>query len=649
MKCGFTEQQLVRLIREELHVSSQHKLAEHVESCSDCQRELDRLINSDDFISVGSSLLSVGQSGEAADNSIDPLFVDQLLREGPISDQPMEDLGSINFENVAVPEQIGDYRIMREIGRGGMGIVYEAEQCSLGRRVALKVLPRLSHHSKDYRARFRQEAHAAAQMHHPNIVPVFEVGSEDGYFYYAMQLIRGSSLDVVLDLLRRVQSRSQGEIVDQNHTDQQCTNERPSVETLSTAAQTLYDHWEGGIGSGGQRRYFRSIAKIALKVAEALVYAHAQGVIHRDIKPSNLILDEEGTVWVTDFGLAKTEEHSMTETGNFLGTLRYLSPERFSGECDERTDVYALGITLYELLVQRPAFGQLDQLQLLEAIRHVDPPPPRSLDRRIPFDLETIVLKACEKRPLARYPTAFALAEDLQRFLNDQPIRARRKTLSSWVSLGARKWKRSSGLQIAAVLAIALLLSFFVPSKATQNTAPRTDNQVTDASQPSTSKKAARKRPPSQRDIKTASELFRRGAKLYFVDGGPFEFRRARNISQLSEPGADVVVADLTKVQRLEESVALLGELPKLRELWLRNATLTDSMFEVMAKFPALSTLELGGTTNLDDSKIDRFLVFPKLKELNVGGTEITLEGANRLMRAKPGIAVVWHERYKVR
>src|SRR5262249_15100851 len=146
-----------------------------------------------------------------------------------------------------------------------------------------------------------------------------------------------------------------------------------------------------------RRGYYRSVAQIGLQTASALAYAHARGIIHRDIKPGNLILDTTGNVWVTDFGLAKTGDGAMTHTGDIIGTLRYMSPERFRGQCDVRADVYALGMTLYELLTLKAAYASGDRLKLIDMIRQTEPPRPRTIDARIPRDLETIVMKAIDK------------------------------------------------------------------------------------------------------------------------------------------------------------------------------------------------------------------------------------------------------------
>ena len=168
------------------------------------------------------------------------------------------------------------------------------------------------------------------------------------------------------------------------------------------------------------------MARLGLQAAEALAYAHARGIVHRDIKPANLLLDTTGVLWVSDFRLVKTQDPALTDTGNLVGTLRYMAPERFRGACDARADVYSLGLTLYELLVLRPAFDGKDRLHLVDQIGRQEPARPRTLDPRIPRDLETIIMKAIEKDPRRRYPSAEALAEDLRRYLADEPIRARR-------------------------------------------------------------------------------------------------------------------------------------------------------------------------------------------------------------------------------
>ncbi|HEX5273305.1 MAG TPA: serine/threonine-protein kinase, partial [Gemmataceae bacterium] len=252
-------------------------------------------------------------------------------------------------------ERLGDFRILREIGRGGMGVVYEAEQVSLGRHVALKVLPRQMLANARTRQRFEREARAAARLHHTNIVPVFGVGEHDGQPYYAMQFIDGAGLDVVIAELAgdrlgaATPSRSGVSAIARSL----LTSDHPPAadadRTLDTAEprpgpspdgrpdpshppSTLNLPGQSAACSGGSSHrasYWHGVARVGLQVAEALEHAHRQGILHRDVKPSNLLLDQAGTVWVTDFGLAKArEEDGLTQTGDIVGTLRYMAPER---------------------------------------------------------------------------------------------------------------------------------------------------------------------------------------------------------------------------------------------------------------------------------------------------------------------------------
>jgi eukaryotic-like serine/threonine-protein kinase len=404
------------------------------------------------------------------------------------------------------PWRLGDYRILGEIGRGGMGVVYEAEQISLGRRVALKVLPGRLAHDATALERFRREAKSAARLHHTNIVPVFEVGQDGEMAYYAMQFIEGQGLNQIIDELARLRDdgriraaedagrtafagadgprqpaigpvaaslltgRLAPEGADSSPT---ATTDPAATERLGPAARSetagagsgLDDYlpapapappssvvFPGGAPidttavSGRRSPYFRGVAQIGRQAAQGLAYAHARGIVHRDIKPSNLLLDHAGVVWITDFGLAKTEEDGLTATGDILGTFRYMAPERFRGQGDARADVYALGLTLYELLTLRSAYDSSDRLKLIEQVKTEEPVRPRSIDRHIPRDLETIVLKAIEKEPRARYQSADAMAEDLRRFLADEPIRARQ------VSTSERYWRWARRNPVIATL-----------------------------------------------------------------------------------------------------------------------------------------------------------------------------------------------------
>jgi eukaryotic-like serine/threonine-protein kinase len=325
-----------------------------------------------------------------------------------------------------------------------MGVVYEAVQESLGRHVALKVLPRQALLKATYLERFRREARAAANLHHTNIVPVFGVGEYDGTHYYAMQFIRGEGLDKVLRDLRRLRATpgaptvtqpSEASVAQSLLTGRFAVPSAPGTEAPSTGPVPTPPPSEGTHGSstlsagGSEGNYFRGVARVAVQVAEALAYAHRQGIIHRDIKPSNLLLDQQGTVWITDFGLAKAEgADDLTQTGDIVGTIRFMAPERFEGRSLPQSDVYALGATLYELLTLRPAFDDTNKGKLVSKVLHEPPVPPRNHDPRIPHDLETVVLKCLAKEPAERYPTAEAVAEDLHRYLADRPVLARRST-----------------------------------------------------------------------------------------------------------------------------------------------------------------------------------------------------------------------------
>ena len=312
------------------------------------------------------------------------------------------------------PDILGDFQLGREIGRGGIGVVYEARQISLGRRVAVKVLPPASLVDPRQLRRFEIEAQAAAALQHPNIVPVFAYGSERGVPYFAMRLIDGRNLAEVVGELRERSGR--------------------------------------GLPP-------REVAELGRQAAEALDYAHRNEVLHRDIKPSNFLVDKFHRLWIADFGLARVRGDSdLTASGDVLGTLRYLSPEQAKGShgaVDGRSDVYGLGATLYELLTLRQVFAGVDRAELLMKIVSDEPRFSRKLDAAIPLDLRTIVLKTLAKDRAERYATAGELAADLTLFLADQPVRARPPTLMSWMIKRSRRHWRSlavAGLMTALML-----------------------------------------------------------------------------------------------------------------------------------------------------------------------------------------------------
>lgn len=368
---------------------------------------------------------------------------------------------------------LGDFRIVREIGRGGMGVVYEAVQLSLDRRVALKVLPLASAFDAAHLERFKNEAQAAAHLHHSNIVPVHAVGCDRGLHFYAMQLIDGLPLSAVVAQLRAAAGKQPSDgganaaptqprgvpsrQISASRVSAAPDHAGPDDDTLGYAPPQLPPqsppaaaHVETVAGPttvlsaarGNAGRYWRTVVELVRQAALALEHAHQFGVVHRDIKPANLLLDVRGNLWVTDFGLAQFQAAGqLTQTGDMLGTLRYMSPEQAAGDrvvLDHRTDIYSLGVTLYELLTLEPAFADRERPLLLRRIMEEDPPAPRTHDKDLPRELETIVLKAIAKSPAERYATAQALADDLQRWLDDRPIVARRPTL--WEH--AARWRR---------------------------------------------------------------------------------------------------------------------------------------------------------------------------------------------------------------
>jgi serine/threonine protein kinase len=355
---------------------------------------------------------------------------------------------------------LGDFRIVREIGRGGMGVVYEAEQLSLGRRIALKMLPFALTLDPRQLQRFKNEARAAAQLHHTNIVPIYSVGCERGVHFYAMQYIEGQTLAEVIAELRRLGGRETAG--DEPTSPYVAGAEAATADTIPERPGALATAY-----SAAQTQFFRSVVQLGVQAAEALEHAHGYGVVHRDIKPGNLLVDGHGHLWVTDFGLAQFHsDAALTLTGDLLGTLRYMSPEQAlarRGLVDHRTDIYSLGATLYELLTLEPACNGGDRETVLRQIAFEEPRPPRRLNPAIPADLETILLKAMARSVEERYATARELADDLRRFLENKPIRARRPALRERAAKWARRHKE---VVVTAVLGLLLAAIGFATSTA---------------------------------------------------------------------------------------------------------------------------------------------------------------------------------------
>jgi serine/threonine protein kinase/WD40 repeat protein len=431
--------------------------------------------------------------------------------------------------------RVGDYRLLRVVGRGGMGVVYEAVQESLGRHVALKLLPHQKFRDERLRLRFEREARAAARLHHTNIVPVFGVGEHECQPYYSMQFIHGLGLDEVIKELWRIKSgestrelatpgqpgpakdvsaadiarsmltgglslfaaaptvaataggaasKSAGRGVSEegqvpHGASPLFTQAAPSPApnpALTPSTTRLSDIFTVSSSDGSARpemvcstsasrrsSYWHCVARIGLQVADALDYAHKQGILHRDIKPSNLLLDTRETVWVTDFGLAKVTNTdgeaaaNLTQTGDLLGTLRYMPPEAFDGKSDARGDIYALGLTLYEMLAFRPAFDERERSRLIKQVTSAEPARLRRINPAIPADLATIVHKSIQGDAKDRYTSAGELAADLRRFLDDQPIQARRISAAERLYRWCHRNPMVAALSTAVVLLVAIV------------------------------------------------------------------------------------------------------------------------------------------------------------------------------------------------
>ena len=397
----------------------------------------------------------------------------------------MESLRDVKAESAEVEslefelKRLGDLRIIREIGRGGMGIVYEAVQESLDRRVAVKVLPAQMLLDAKRLARFKREAKTAAKLHHTNIVPVLGVGEHDGYHFYLMQLIDGVGLDHAVNTLINPADTTVGQNTLPAETKDEGSADSVSdfeIKVRSNPTNTDLKR----LPSIQQLRDPIKVAQLGWQAASALQYAHGQGVLHRDIKPANLILDSSDVLWIADFGLSKgigVEE--VTQTGDVLGTIRYMAPEQFIGQADARSDIYSLGLTIYELLTKRPAHDeQLRRKSFVSGDPAPQPARPCEIDASIPRDLETVVLKAIALEPIDRYQTAGDLAEDLRCIVEDRPIMARRASPVHRL----RRWcRRNRALSASLFVAATAVLMVAVISTLKYHSTKELNEQVSSA------------------------------------------------------------------------------------------------------------------------------------------------------------------------
>lgn len=398
----------------------------HLAHCDDCRLAFQDGLAHNQFLIKMKSVLGRRNDADAVDGST-------VVSDGPTT------LQRWSVDASAKPTQpteeylpkIPGYVVERVLGRGGMGVVYEAVQKRLSRRVALKLLPAIvsSSHPQTIE-RFHREASAAAKLHHRNIISIYDFGESADGCYYAMELIEGQPMNRLIQRLAADPTRN---------------DTADSIAALLRAPSTPLHPMDSGPGargvdsdssshgsvSGKGRFYYTQVAHWIAQVADALQFAHLNGLVHRDIKPGNLMLCTDGRIMVLDFGLVKaTGDESVTMSGSLVGTYRYMSPEQLGAKripVDARTDIYSLGATLYELLTFQPAFKSADRPELLSEIMFREPTPPRKFMPSVPQELENICLKAMEKAPAARYQSAGELAEDLRRFLNDLPIVARRQ------------------------------------------------------------------------------------------------------------------------------------------------------------------------------------------------------------------------------
>jgi serine/threonine protein kinase len=504
---------------------------------------------------------------ELADR-IRQLFPTLMLLEGMAAIGDSDETEAMQSP-LSAGEVFGSYRIEREIGRGGMGIVYEALHVLLEKRVALKVLPVRTLAGAEHLERFFREARTAACLHHTNIVPVFDVGQVSGTPYFAMQYIEGSGLDHILRLMQSTADESYpstdpGESLKQKIGSRK-KKKRPARVTTDQSGRIL-----AGLPARPED-YFRWVAGIGIQAAEGLAYAHERRIIHRDIKPSNLLLDKQGVLWIADFGLArKIEDSTITQSGAMMGTPRYMSPEQAeaaSRTIDQRSDIYSLGATLYELLTCHPVFeGKTPQEVLMQIVTR-EPVAPKQLNPEIPADLATIAMKAMAKRPEDRYQSALELSNDLQRWQRTEPIKARPIGPIGRTIRWCCRNPRLAAMTAAAVVIIIALTGIYIANLTRKNQEIQT--ALTRAELGTTAIQAAL-RNDSQAYIKRANEI----GKIDQTMLG------SQNIERLPQAVNDLLIIQLSEKNGFPQIEHVLAESEKRAlEMARRAAARKDTRF----------------------------------------------------------------------
>ncbi|MBU0639239.1 MAG: protein kinase [Planctomycetes bacterium] len=454
MNCEEVDARLLDLVEGDLPAEQANQVRTHLEECPACAakyRETRQI---------------VGDLGAA--RSIDEQEWDGDVRSA----------APVSSSAPPVASTIGDFELQEEIGRGGMGVVFRARQISLSRVVALKVLSTGVIQSERAVTRFHKEAQAAARLHHTNIVPIYAQGHEAGHFYYAMELIEGKSLDQVLkddphflrlepageDSAESAAEATLTPVADAGRpaADHATVQPAPTGSSASLIRSSISMLMRRGAAVRTERRArdFKRIARLIAEVADGLNHAHEQNVVHRDIKPHNLLLGHDDKLHITDFGLARLlDEPGLTLSTELVGTPAYISPEQITAggqAVDRRTDVFALGVTLYELLArQRPFQGETYD-QIITRILKEEPKPPRRIDPHIPADLETICLRAIEKEPARRFRTCAEMARDLRRYADGFPIVSRRIGPLSKAGRWIRRHPARTAATASTIMVVAL-------------------------------------------------------------------------------------------------------------------------------------------------------------------------------------------------